>query len=245
MNTGDVSSRSTIVAGDSRSTAIDTRPGEDLYAAWNATWDATWQAMSGETPRPLAEQRPSSPSRDENRRTERAATAAPRSETADLPGSAERHVKPSTGPAEPSTPHTRMFVSGSDQPALPTERLSAPAPFQTGATGVHAIRPLRGERAGAVCEVTRDRNISSQRATEEWAPECVTIVAEDGAISIVVRDTAISDRRALESALAVASELRGTPRALRRLTLNGHIIYQLDADSTADRRRDPAVLFSC
>lgn len=246
MNIGDVSSHSSIAAGDNRSTVIDTRLADDLYE----TWDATWRAMSCETPHPLADTRQSAQLKDEHQLTQRSAAVAPRS-AADVPGPGEStaaRVESTAGNAESicrgGEGHARMFVSA-EVPALPHGSLSAPREFQASATEAPAIMRSSVERDETVDEVTRDIQGWSPRAAEEPAPESVTILTEDGAISIVVRDTTISDRRALESALAVASELRGTASALRRLTLNGQIIYQLDADTTVDRRRDPAVLFSC
>jgi hypothetical protein len=63
--------------------------------------------------------------------------------------------------------------------------------------------------------------------------DTVNVFVHEAAVTIVVRDSALSDEKALRSGLEAARQLAGHGGALRRLTLNGRTLYQNDLGSVA------------
>lgn len=219
MITGDVSSqRSTAVAAPVRE-----RQSDDLYAAW----DATWRAMSSETSRPAG------------------ATAhveEPSSRTHELrPTQQTQHLAYEC--AARSYEHFKTTAHPVQMPACATggaavEVNSAPGEVPPRIDVLAAARATVEStlvRAEKSVVATRQPKIPVPSPGEmAVASECITVVADRGEISIVVRDTTVSSQQAVQSAFAVAAELKGTAAALRRLTLNGHLIYRREPQSGED-----------
>src|SRR6185503_2379547 len=58
------------------------------------------------------------------------------------------------------------------------------------------------------------------------AAESILVLLYGASLTIVVRDTTLSEQDALQGAFATASELTGQRAALNKLTLNGRTVYQ-------------------
>lgn len=76
----------------------------------------------------------------------------------------------------------------------------------------------------------------------EPAAECVSVFVRESGVSIVVRNSAMTEHEALQSARRVSLELRGNGSALRELTLNGRVVYRHGAADAANRS---SLLFAC
>ena len=124
-------------------------------------------------------------------------------------------------------------------------RASAAAPKIVNAPAAmpHAMADeSRLEPANVAVRIHYVRSAQAPPAAEAQ-PEAVTIVLSGEDVTIVVRDTGLTDSEALRTAFRTARELTGRSTSLQQLTLNGRVLYQ-QADR-ADLAPSGGVLFSC
>ena len=78
------------------------------------------------------------------------------------------------------------------------------------------------------------------------ASDSISVFVHGEAVSIVVRDLALSERHAIETAFAAARDLIGRADALRVLTLNGRTLYRQRSDAGIQPLSCPATFaFTC
>jgi hypothetical protein len=153
------------------------------------------------------------------------------------------------------------------RPVAPTHGITRFVPLE--ATASFAITPSAArpalpntvqvlERLGAarteeaaICseaEVARSREralLQGVQAAPSASQEAVVVSVRGTAVSIVVRDTAVSDEEALQCAFETARDLVGTRMALHQLTLNGRTLYRQDSAGGDSRPELCGLLFAC
>jgi hypothetical protein len=78
------------------------------------------------------------------------------------------------------------------------------------------------------------------------ASDSINVFVHGEAVSIVVRDPALSQQQAIETAFAAARDLTGRADTLRLLTLNGRTLYRQSSVAGMQRPSCPATLaFTC
>lgn len=212
--------------------------GEDLYALWNSVLEgmpATHDALNAEqvAPRTIqTQQRANAPAGQ--RPAQAAALAA-------APAGANRaDVTRVTAVADEPQVVMQSDVADAAGPA------EAGGPTHPGATNNLA--------AGAsTCEVQEPRAVLQARIADASIGAAYCVPAESArvfvhgaVVTVVVRNSTLSDQDAINIAFETARELTGQRSALVHLTLNGRTLYQqAEAADTRGATSGPNFVFAC
>ena len=206
--------------------SVNAERAHELYAAWKAIF---------ENAKPAQPEAAHSPQESESsaRQIDCAPSASNLSRDAADPG-----IESAPGPA-------RMNASG--EPAGLTVAPARAAPRAEKATwtampGAVAAEANCERPTEVAVQVHYVRTVDAPAGRESQA-EAVTIVLHGEDVSIIVRDTGLSESEALRSAFQTARELTGRSTSLQQLTLNGRVLYQ--QERLTDLAPAGGVLFSC
>jgi len=91
---------------------------------------------------------------------------------------------------------------------------------------------VRRDSAAVLPVERRDSAIGAAFAQTglEYPDEVVSVVVSDDGVCVVVRDRSLPEHSAIREAIASARMLAGSSRALRKLVLNGCILYERPKD---------------
>jgi hypothetical protein len=215
--------------------------GEDLYSLWNSVFDGMHVVDSG----PNAEQpAPQLPFQGLVQVGVQARVEAHMSDT---------EVAGKLSPADERQVAMQSAVDAADN-AL---HASTAAATDTSDAVVVAITPVATDDADApnaqaststaqeTLGASQDR-LASSDVERLVSDESAHVFVRGAAVAIVVRNPALSDQDAINSAFETAHELTGQRSALLRLTLNGRTLYE-QADEVGERGATPAsaLVFAC
>lgn len=133
-----------------------------------------------------------------------------------------------------------------DGPAAPTVEPTSTAAPAAAARPRTSARPVETteERTDETPDKTHPPALAAERG-EAPPDEVIQVFQRDGALEIVIRDSALDPQAALRCALETARQLTGDTRSLRQLTLNGRAVLTRDGRDAPARPPHPLVSFSC
>jgi hypothetical protein len=126
-----------------------------------------------------------------------------------------------------------MWKAEFDDSATDTIAVAAPAPSPILKLVIVSDRAEPVTRSAAL----QANDTAPQSVASEW----INVFVHGAAVAVVVRNTSLSAKDALNCAFETARELTGQRGALQELTLNGKTIYRQPANAGRER----AALFAC
>jgi hypothetical protein len=231
--------------------ATDGGRGEDLYAVWNSVFEDMQlrrdEPDTGQPAHPQFSQQPSAT---------QAAFQGPAQEVAfaGLAAGTDRdHVEritPVRDELQPAVPSAAVAADDLPQSTAGTETASASTNARWAIAAAAADGP--GVRASASAVKERSEVPQDQIARASTHGECLLpdesaqVFVHAAGVAIVVRNSALSDGDAVNSAFETARELTGRRSALVHLTLNGRALYQQAEEAdTRGSTAGSAFVFAC
>ena len=217
--------------------SLDAERAQDLYVVWKMVFEHAQAGQSG------SHDAARSPAPDPRLGDVKPATDTTAAVWA--PWAGARDTLPTTLPLESATAAT--FETASSAVAL-GPRASAAVKAVQGAMPALArsVAALRDEPPLRSTMPEPGRNAAAPADAPDPMPDSVNVFVRGAAVSITVRDPAMSAHEAVRCGFETARRLTGQRAALQQLTLNGHTLYQnSDAPALEQARPGPVLVFAC